>query len=192
MSAEAVAATFALIFVAELGDKTQLTAMALAARFPWHRVFGGIAAAFALLNALAVLAGQLLWTLLPERWVSIGAGFLFLYFGVASLLSRHDEGKAAGEQVALRRPAVTAFLMIFAAELGDKTQLATASLAAELHDPLSVFVGSTLALWLVSLVGLVVGAQLARRLPAAYLHRAAGVLFLLFGGASLYRALVPA
>jgi len=63
--------TFGIIFLAELGDKTQLTAMALAARYPWRKVFIGLAAAFALLNLAAVLVGSLLFTILPLFWIKL-------------------------------------------------------------------------------------------------------------------------
>lgn len=77
--------TFALIFVAELGDKTQLTAMALALRYPWKRIFVGIALAFVVLNLAAVAVGKVLFLMLPRFWVSLVAALLFLYFGVATL-----------------------------------------------------------------------------------------------------------
>ena len=85
--------TFGVIFLAELGDKTQLTAMALAARYPWKKVFIGIAAAFALLNLGAVLVGNLLFGVLPIFWVKLVSAALFLYFGLAALLTRHDESE---------------------------------------------------------------------------------------------------
>jgi putative Ca2+/H+ antiporter (TMEM165/GDT1 family) len=78
--------------------------------------------------------------------------------------------------------------MILLAELGDKTQLVTTSLAAQ-HDAIfAVFSGSTLALWAVSLLGIFLGRQLTRFVPLSVIHKAAGVLFLLFGGIILYQA----
>ena len=79
--------------------------------------------------------------------------------------------------------------MILLAELGDKTQLVTASLAAQHDAPLAVFAGSTLALWSVSLLGIFAGRQLTRVIPLAYIHKAAGFLFLIFGVVILYQAL---
>ena len=79
------------------------------------------------------------------------------------------------------------FGIIFLAELGDKTQLVTTSLAAQHESPFAVFTGSTLALWTVSLIGIFIGRQLTRHVPLSYIHRAAGCLFLLFGAALLYQ-----
>lgn len=73
------------------------------------------------------------------------------------------------------------FILIFVAELGDKTQLAMVALAAQSGALWSVFVGGTLALWSVSLVGILVGRTLLRRIPAHWVHRAAALLFFAFG-----------
>jgi len=179
--------TFGIIFLAELGDKTQLTAMALALRFPWKKIFIGIAAAFALLNLGAVLIGKLLFTFLPLFWIKLVSGGLFLYFGITTLRSSCED--AEEERPIKAADAIrTAFLMILMAELGDKTQLVTSSLAAQHASTLAVFSGSTLALWTVSLLGIFLGKQLVRFVPLCSIHRAAGCLFLLFGGVILYQA----
>lgn len=179
--------TFGLIFLAELGDKTQLTAMALATRYPWKKVFLGIAAAFAFLNLGAVLVGKLIFTVLPLFWIKLVSGGLFLYFGVTTLRGAGDDDEEEGGATA-RGPVVTSFLMILLAELGDKTQLVTTSLAAQYASSTSVFTGSTLALWLVSLLGIFLGKQLVRFVPLPVIHRVAGFLFLVFGVAVLYQA----
>jgi len=179
--------TFGLIFLAELGDKTQLTAMALALRYPWKRIFIGIAAAFTILNLAAVLVGKILFLVLPIFWVTLVSALLFLYFGYSTLknacAAEDDDGPPPTAADAVR----TAFLMIFMAELGDKTQLVTASQAAQHSGSLSgmgtVFVASTLALWLVSLIGIFAGKQLVKYIPVCWIHRTAGFMFLVFGAA---------
>jgi putative Ca2+/H+ antiporter (TMEM165/GDT1 family) len=181
--------TFGIIFLAELGDKTQLTAMALAVRFPWKKTFIGIAAAFALLNVGAVLLGKVLFAVLPLFWVMLASAGLFLFFGIATLRGSGSEEEADEEKKFSGRGALaTSFLMILMAELGDKTQLVTASLAARHDAPLAVFAGSTLALWSVSLLGIFAGRQLLRVVPLSYIHRAAGSLFIIFGAAIVFQA----
>ena len=183
--------TFGLIFLAELGDKTQLTAMALALRYPWKRIFIGIAAAFTVLNLAAVLVGKILFLVLPIFWVTLTSALLFLYFGYSTLKNachtEDDDGPPPTAADAVR----TAFLMIFMAELGDKTQLVTASQAAQHSGSLSgmgtVFVASTLALWLVSLIGIFAGKQLVKYIPVCWIHRTAGFMFLVFGVAMGWR-----
>jgi putative Ca2+/H+ antiporter (TMEM165/GDT1 family) len=184
--------TFGLIFLAELGDKTQLTAMALALRYPWQRIFVGIAAAFVVLNLAAVLVGKVLFLLFPIFWVTLVSALLFLYFGYSTLRhacdSEDDENAPPPTAATAAR---TAFIMIFMAELGDKTQLVTASQAARHSESLMgmsiVFASSTLALWAVSLLGIFAGKQLVRFIPLCWIHRSAGFIFLLFGVTALWR-----
>ena len=173
--------TFGLIFLAELGDKTQLTTMTLATRYPWKTIFIGVAAAFALLNLGAVLVGKALFALVPAFWVQIASGCLFVFFGVKTLLSVQGADAPAKGEAAARGPFVTAFSMIVLAELGDKTQVATATVAAQQDAAIEVFLGSSLALWAVSLLGILLGAQITRVVPIRWVHRGAGILFLLFG-----------
>jgi Ca2+/H+ antiporter, TMEM165/GDT1 family len=183
--------TFGLIFLAELGDKTQLTAMALALRYPWKRIFIGIAAAFFVLNLAAVLIGKILFLVLPLFWITLVSALLFLYFGYSTLRhacdSDDDDGPPPTASDAIR----IAFLMIFMAELGDKTQLVTASQAAVHSTSLigmsTVFIASTLALWLVSLIGIFAGKQLVKVIPVCWIHRTAGLMFLIFGLAMGWR-----
>jgi len=182
---------FGIVFLAELGDKTQLTAMTLATHYPWKKIFIGIAAAFALLNLAAVFVGKLLFAFLPLFWIKLLSAGLFLFFGINSLLEKSfDEHEEEEEErrFARKGPIVTAFFMILLAELGDKTQLVTASLAAQQPHPLVVFLGSTLALWSVSLIGIFLGRQLTRFVPLFYIHRAAGVLFLVFAAGITWQA----
>ncbi len=183
--------TFGLIFLAELGDKTQLAALALAMRYPWKRIFLGIALAFTALNLAAVAVGKLLFLMLPVFWVTAVSALLFLYFGVSTLRHACDTGDDSAPPPSAAGAARTAFIMIFMAELGDKTQLVTASQAARYSSSLSgmgmVFAASTLALLLVSLLGIFAGKQLLRVVPLCWVHRAAGLMFLAFGAVTLWK-----
>jgi putative Ca2+/H+ antiporter (TMEM165/GDT1 family) len=110
---------------------------------------------------------------------------LFLYFGVSTLVTSGPDKEE--HKVSASTAVRTAFFMILLAELGDKTQLVTLSLAAQYDAPVAVFCASTLALWLVSLLGIFLGKQLLRIMPLHYIHRAAGILFLIFGGILLFK-----
>ncbi|ROR32205.1 TMEM165/GDT1 family protein [Inmirania thermothiophila] len=185
--------SFALIFAAEMGDKTQLMAMALAHRYPVRPVLAGVFAAFAVLNALAVLAGAALDRLLPERAVLTAAGLLFLVFAWRTWREAGGDGAERPAGTAARSAFLASFGLILLAELGDKTQLAMVALAAGGGDPAAVFTGGTLALWAVSGLGIAVGGTLLRRLPPGWMHRGAAALFAVFGLAALARAwLLPA
>src|SRR3979411_3303814 len=126
---------FTVIFLLELPDKTALAALLLATRHRPLPVFFGAAAAFVVQSAVAVLAGSL-FSLLPREPIRIGAGLLFLV--MAALLVRRnlrkdeadEERSVEQEEARHHRPFMTAFSVVFVAEWGDLTQLATAALAA--------------------------------------------------------------
>jgi putative Ca2+/H+ antiporter (TMEM165/GDT1 family) len=186
-----IASSFSLLFLAEMGDKSQLIAMTLACRFHRTPVVIGVLSAFLVLNVLAVLAGGALFEWVPQRLVLTAAGGLFLYFAYRSWRDGEDADETE-ETVAIAAHGVivTSFLMIFLAELGDKTQLAMVGLVAGTGAPWSVLVGGTLALWSVSVIGILVGGSLLRRVSPVWMHRVAALLFLLFGLLALIQAVL--
>jgi putative Ca2+/H+ antiporter (TMEM165/GDT1 family) len=175
---------FTVIFLLELPDKTALAALLLATRHRPLPVFLGAAAAFVIQSAVAVLAGSLL-SLLPREPIRIGAGLLFLL--MAALLVRRNlrndeaEGQQAVEQeeVRHRQPFTTAFTVVFVAEWGDLTQLATAALQARYQQPVVIFTAATLALWAVAAIAVMLGNRLGAWVPQRPLQfAAAGVMVL--------------
>lgn len=187
MDPAVISSSFALLFLAELGDKTQLMAISLAQRFsPWP-VLAGTLAAFAVLNLLAVVFGAALYRLLPEWLVLLTAGSLFLFFAWKSWRDADSEEAEVARGSGMRSALVTSFALIFVAELGDKTQLALVGLVAGTGAPWSAFTGATLALWSISIIAIMIGQGLRRRLPHRLLQRVAALLFALFGLLALGR-----
>jgi putative Ca2+/H+ antiporter (TMEM165/GDT1 family) len=180
-----VLAAFVLILPVELPDKTLLATLVLATRFPPLPVFVGVGAAFGLQVAIAVTAGSLL-SLLPEALVTAVVAVLFLTGAILlwreSGKSDEDEESAAQarENTSFLRAAAISFGVLFAAEWGDLSQLATAGLAARYAEPLSVFVGAWAALLVISGLAAFLGRKLADRLPVRLLHRIAAGLFAVF------------
>ncbi len=174
-----VLGVFALIFVAELPDKTMIATLIMGSRNRPVLVWIGATAAFGLHAALAVLAGRLL-ALLPHAWVE-GVTALLFAGGAAYLLlvSEEEEEEEGTEEVARvpsgLRPIGTAFVVILVGEFGDLTQILTANLAARYHDPLSVFVGAFAALATVGAIGAFSGRALLRVLPLTVIRRAGAV-----------------
>ena len=181
-----VSTTLGLVALAELGDKTQLVCMTLAARHPAPPVLLGAVLAFAVLNLLAVIFGAAVAAWLPEWLVAAGVAVLFAAFGVRALREAGAETVAVEERDG-RGMLVSTFVLIFLAELGDKTQLAVAGLAGT-QDALAVWVGGTLALALTSALGVLAGQTLLRRLPLRLLHLVGGALFLLLAALAGWRA----
>ena len=180
-----VLAAFILILPVELPDKTLFATLVLATRFPPLPVFVGVGAAFGLQVAIAVTAGSLL-SLLPEALVTAVVAVLFLTGAILlwreSGKSDEDEESAAQtrENTSFLRAAAISFGVLFAAEWGDLSQLATAGLAARYAEPLSVFVGAWAALLVISGLAAFLGRKLADRLPVRLLHRIAAGLFAVF------------
>ena len=178
--------TCLLIFAAELGDKTQLVCMVLAARYRAVPVILGATVAFAILNLLAVIFGVAIAGWLPESWLTLGVAMLFTLFGVRLLMQATEEEEA--DDVATKRAGstfLTTLLLIFLAELGDKTQIAVVALSTTL-PPISVWVGATLALATTSALGVWAGRALLKKMPLAILHRIGGILFLLMAAYAGY------
>jgi putative Ca2+/H+ antiporter (TMEM165/GDT1 family) len=184
-----VATAFATVFVAELPDKTMVATIVLSARF--HRplaVWAGAASALTLQMAVAVVAGKLL-SLLPDAPVKFGVAALFAV-GAVMLWRSQEQALDSDREIAgdttptdprsLRLPfgrvAATVFGVVFVAEWGDLTQLATASLATR-RPPLSVFIGASMAMICVSAIGVVAGRGLLGVLPERLLHRGAAIVF---------------
>jgi putative Ca2+/H+ antiporter (TMEM165/GDT1 family) len=181
-------ATFALIFLAEMGDKSQLVCMTLAARHSRLLVLLGATLAFSILNLLAVLFGAAVAAWLPDRLVAAIVALLFAAFGLHALLSNGGQGDGAELEKSGYSVFVTTTLLIFAAEFGDKTQLAVAGLASS-TNPVAVWLGATAALLLVSAVGVWAGSVLLRRFSRTWLHRISGGVFMVFALIAALRAI---
>jgi putative Ca2+/H+ antiporter (TMEM165/GDT1 family) len=180
-----IAAAFILVLPVELPDKTLFATLVLATRFRPLPVFIGVGTAFAVQSLIAVTAGSLL-TLLPDAVVTAVVAVLFL-IGAAILWRSVRSGAEEDEDIA-EAPAHPSFLkaasicfgVLFAAEWGDLSQLATAGLAARYQDPLSVFIGSWAALLVVSALAVFLGKKAADKLPIPLIRLIAAILFTVF------------
>jgi putative Ca2+/H+ antiporter (TMEM165/GDT1 family) len=197
----AVAATaFATIFVVELPDKTFVATLVLATRYRPFLVWVGVGLAFLLQVVIAVTAGQLA-TLLPEtptRAAAVGIfvlGAVLLYRSAPSAEAEEAEVEREYEQRVAAGPGstgtgvrvvVTSFLVLFAAEWGDLSQLLTVSLVARFADPVSVFVGSWGALLGVSGLAVLLGRVLLRHVRLSLLHYVGAAVCLLLAGVTLW------
>jgi len=173
--------SFAVIFVAELGDKSQLMALAFATRYPPLTVLTGIGVATAIVHAVSVGVGLALGAAIPTRAVNVLAAVAFVAFGLWTL--RGDK-LSDEEQQRAERPARYAVLSVgvvfFLAELGDKTMLATITLATD-HGWFGVWLGSTLGMVAADALAIVVGRVLGARLPERAIRIGAAVAFFVFG-----------
>jgi putative Ca2+/H+ antiporter (TMEM165/GDT1 family) len=178
--------SFALIFAAEFGDKSQFVCMILASRYRAWPVFFGAVAAFSLLNTLAVIFGALLAHNLPEPLIAGIVSLLFAIFGLHALrIKAEDEDDSLPEKNGSHL-FFTTFLLITVAEFGDKTQLAVVALSSA-AAPLAVWLGSTVALASTSALGIIAGRSLLKKIPLVLLHKISGSLFLILAAIAAYR-----
>jgi Ca2+/H+ antiporter, TMEM165/GDT1 family len=178
---------FALMFVLELPDKTFVATVIMSTRARPSMVVLGASIALTIQMGLAVGAGSLL-TLFPVHWKDLIVGVLFLA-GAAYLLFvpesvEEEKGRreAALEKVATRwKEITTAFVVIFIGEFGDLTQIQAANFEAKLHQPLEVFLASTIALIAVSFLGAYSGRALQRLVPLQRIRLGGGLIFAALG-----------
>lgn len=168
-----------VVFVAELGDKSQLMTMTYALRHRWWVVLSGVAIAAFLVHGLSVTVGHFLGVTLPERPIAFAAAIAFFVFAAWTWRERRapDSPPSAPEHRFVLLAVVSSYVL---AELGDKTMFATVALASD-HNWAGVWIGATVAMVLADGLAIAVGALLHRRLPERLLHGLASVLFLLFG-----------
>lgn len=176
-------AVFIVIFIAELPDKTALATLVLATRYAPLPVFVGAALALTVQSAVAIAAGGLV-SLLPARPVHIAAGLLFLVSAVAMWRREEEAAPEAGDPKptpTFLRALASTFLVVFIAEWGDLTQLATAGLAARYESLFTVFCGATLALWTVTAIAVLVGNRAGALLKPAVTKKIAAAIFVVLG-----------
>ncbi len=176
---EAILNSFLLVFVSEMGDKTQLLALVLAAKFrkPWP-IMAGILAATLLNHALASYAGAYVTQYISPVLLKWILGGTFIGFGLWMLVPDKDEGM---EDQHKWGPFLTTLVTFFFAEMGDKTQLATVALGAKFVVPVLVTLGTTIGMLGADGLAVFFGHRFTEKLPMTLLHRIASALFILFG-----------
>ena len=174
-----------IVILAEMGDKTQLLAMAFAVRFRWQTVMLGVLAATLANHFLAVVAGNYLTHLVPLHYIKAAASASFIIFGLWTLRADtlQDEDKRFNFG-----PFWTVTAAFFLAEMGDKTQLATVALAAEFNTIVPVWAGTTGGMLVADAIGIIVGTILHKNIPERRIRWFAAMVFIAFGVWGLYQS----
>ena len=188
MDISALAISTGVVALAEMGDKTQLLSLMLAARYPKQAlaIIAGILVATIANHACAALLGHWLMTLMsPDllKWI-LGLGFL----GIGLWLLVPDQIDDAGSSKVVDRAFQVFILTVglfFLAEMGDKTQIATIALGAKYPDVLSVTVGTTLGMMLANAPAVWIGQKFTQRMPIRWVHGVAAITFIAIGIATL-------
>lgn len=178
--------SFLFVLLAEMGDKTQLLAMAFACRFPAGTVLAAVLAATLVNHLLAVVAGSGLTSVVSFETIQIAASASFILFGLWTLRGDRLDGEDRRYRFS---PFWTVAVAFFFAEMGDKTQLATVALAARYREILPIWMGTTAAMVVADALGIIVGVVLGKRIPERFVKWFAATVFILFGIAGLADAL---
>ncbi|MCU0578213.1 MAG: TMEM165/GDT1 family protein [Desulfobacterota bacterium] len=178
----------ALIFVvlAEMGDKTQLLGMAFATRFRWQTVMWGVFVATAANHLLAAAAGSYLTLIVPLGIIKVAAAVSFIGFGLWTIRGDQLSGEDQRYQFS---PFWTVTIAFFMAEMGDKTQLATISLAVEYNSVINVWMGTTLGMMISNAFGIIVGIVMGKKIPERAIKWGSALIFIAFGAVGLYENL---
>jgi putative Ca2+/H+ antiporter (TMEM165/GDT1 family) len=179
-------ASVIFVVLAEMGDKTQLLAMAFATRYPWPTVMAGVLVATLVNHLLAVVAGNYLTHIVPLQYIQLAAALSFIIFGLWTIRGDelHGEDKKSG-----RSPFWTVAVAFFFAEMGDKTQLATVALAAQYGYLLPVWLGTTTGMLIADAIGIIIGIVMGKKIPERAVKWFAALVFIGFGLFGLYEAL---
>jgi putative Ca2+/H+ antiporter (TMEM165/GDT1 family) len=187
MSLDGFWLSLTLIFLAELGDKTQLVALMLATRFKAGVVLAGVFVATLLVHAFSVILGDLAGKLLPHGWIMVLSGLAFIVFAAWTWRGdRLDEDNQSLRR--LTSPFMIVAVTFFLAELGDKTMLGTVTLATQ-YPLVQVWLGSTVGMVLSDALAIWVGQALGKRLPERAVKLGAAAIFLAFGLFSLFQGM---
>lgn len=175
---------FFLILAAEMGDKTQILAMAFATRYPVKKVLLGIFIGSFLNHGIAVALGSLISRKIPLDYIQIAAGLAFVIFAIWTLREEDDEEE---ENEKIKHGAViTVAVAFFIGELGDKTQLAAITLGASSGFPILTLIGTVSGMVVIGGLGIVIGKTLGDRIPEVGIKLGAASIFLIFGLSKLY------
>ena len=172
-------ATF-FVLIAEMGDKTQLVALAFATRYAASTVLGGVFIATLLVHLLSVALGEAATLAIPILWIQVLSGLAFIGFGIWTLRGDEpgDEGKVAEHRWG---PLVTVGITFFLAELGDKTMLATVTIASQQHQFIPVWLGSTLGMVAADGIAIVAGKVMGAKLPERLIKYGSAAVFIITG-----------
>ncbi len=169
---------FILVFVAELGDKSQLIAMTFATQYRIKDVIMGVILGVLLNHGIAITLGSMLSSIIPMNLIQIIGGFLFIIFGFNALKGSEEEEVEDKKSFG---PVATVALAFFVGELGDKTQLTAMTLSAEGQFPLIILMGTTLGMISTSGLGIFVGSKVGSKIPELFIMISSSLLFIIFG-----------
>lgn len=178
--------TFLLIFIAEMGDKSQFLVMACAAKYTPKQVFTGMFIGIILNHSVAIIIGHYLSHLIQSELLHVFTGVIFILFGFLSF-SNEKEENCSNRKYKLG-PVLTVATTFLLAELGDKTQLTAMTIAMESDYPLIILIGSTMGMLTIGLFGIIIGNTLTKNVPSYIMKTISGIVFIIFGIVKIFES----
>ena len=176
-----------LIFIAEMGDKTQVITMTLALKYPINKILIGVALGSFANHGLAIVLGTMLSRIVPIDFLQLFAGTLFIIFAFYSLKIREEEVEEKKYKYSV---IIAVALMFFIGELGDKTQLTALGLGSTSLNPFVILLGTTSGMVLTSFMGIIVGRKLGKKIAEDKIKIASFLVFSFFGLEKIYTNLL--
>lgn len=175
------------VLIAEMGDKTQLVALAFATRYSVKTVLSGVFAATLLVHLFSVAIGEAAGLALPVFWINLFAGLSFIFFGLWTLRGDTLDEEAKNKMTRFG-PFITVAITFFLAELGDKTMLTTVTIASQQNNFAAVWIGSTVGMVIADGIAIIVGKVMGKRLPERWIKYGAVAIFIAAGVYTLVQA----
>jgi putative Ca2+/H+ antiporter (TMEM165/GDT1 family) len=175
------------VLIAEMGDKTQLVALAYATRYSAVTVIAGVFGATLVVHLFSVMIGETASLALPVIWIKVLAGFAFIGFGIWTLRGDKLNDQELGEKTRFS-PLLTVATTFFLAELGDKTMLATVTIASQEENFTGVWLGSTVGMVVADGLAIIVGKVMGKKLPERAVRYGTAAIFILSGLFTLFEA----
>jgi Ca2+/H+ antiporter, TMEM165/GDT1 family len=173
-------AALIFVFMAEMGDKTQLMTLGFSAKYKAVTVFFGVCLATLLINLISVGLGEGFGKLCPTFWVNMVAGVSFIAFGIWTLRGDHAE-ESERPHFGKHGPLMTVVISFFLAELGDKTMLTAMAVASRYHNFFAVWMGSTIGLVASNTLAIFAGKAVGNRLSAKSIQTGIAVIYIVSG-----------
>lgn len=170
---------FILVFIAEMGDKTQLMLMTLATKYTIRQMLAGIMLGVVLNHGVAVFIGCYISNIVDGNLLQIFTGIVFTIFGIITIVYEEDEENK--ERHFNLGPVITTALTFFLGEIGDKTQLTCMTLSMEASYPAVVLSGSVTAMLAIGFLGIIIGTSLTKYIPSYIMKTISGLVFIIFG-----------
>lgn len=174
-----------LIFVAEMGDKTQILAMIFSTRYKIQKVLIGVAIGSFLNHGIAIVLGRYIGTLVPTYILQMIAGLAFLGFALWTVLEKDDDEEDELGSSSGKGAIITVASAFFLGELGDKTQLTAITLSVDAAYPVLILLGTVSGMVLTSSLGIFVGSKIGHKVPDRVLKIFSALVFTLFGSIKL-------